>query len=389
MLPMTSADPLRPELAIAASAASTYLGQLPDRFVTPPASALAAIDLLDTPLPEQPSGPAEVVELLDDGGRPGDGGVGRRALLRLRHRRLAAGRARRGLAGRRLGPERGLEVMSPAAAAASSEIAAGWLLDVLGLPAGSGVGFVTGATAGNFTGARRRPPRAARPPGLGRRARRACSARRRSRSWSARRCTSACSRRWRSSASDATAWSACRSTARAACAPTGCRRSTTARIVCVQAGNVNTGRLRPAGASLRRRPRRRRVGPRRRRLRPVAGRRAGAGAPRRRRRRGRLVGDRRAQVAQRALRQRLRHRAATPAAGGAMAAAGAAYLPSERAPASRTTTCRRCRGGRAASRSGRRCAPSAAPGVADLVERTLPPRATASPRACAPPATRC
>lgn len=37
------------------------------------------------------------------------------------------------------------------AAAAVEEVAAGWVLDLLGLPAGSGVGFATGATMANFT----------------------------------------------------------------------------------------------------------------------------------------------------------------------------------------------------------------------------------------------
>jgi len=41
-------------------------------------------------------------------------------------------------------------VMSPAAAVAE-EIAAGWLLDLLGLPAGSAVGFVTGGQMANFS----------------------------------------------------------------------------------------------------------------------------------------------------------------------------------------------------------------------------------------------
>jgi glutamate/tyrosine decarboxylase-like PLP-dependent enzyme len=37
------------------------------------------------------------------------------------------------------------------AAAVVEEVAAGWVLDLLGLPAGSGVGFTTGATMANFT----------------------------------------------------------------------------------------------------------------------------------------------------------------------------------------------------------------------------------------------
>jgi glutamate/tyrosine decarboxylase-like PLP-dependent enzyme len=41
-------------------------------------------------------------------------------------------------------------VLSPAAAVVE-EVAAGWLVDLLGLPAGTSVGFVTGATMANFT----------------------------------------------------------------------------------------------------------------------------------------------------------------------------------------------------------------------------------------------
>jgi glutamate/tyrosine decarboxylase-like PLP-dependent enzyme len=44
----------------------------------------------------------------------------------------------------------GLHVSSPAVAVAE-EVAAGWVLDILGLPDGSGVGFATGAQMANFT----------------------------------------------------------------------------------------------------------------------------------------------------------------------------------------------------------------------------------------------
>ena len=44
----------------------------------------------------------------------------------------------------------GLYVLSPAAAVAE-EVAAAWLVELLGLPAGTSVGFVTGATMANFT----------------------------------------------------------------------------------------------------------------------------------------------------------------------------------------------------------------------------------------------
>ena len=79
-----------------------------------------------------------------------------RSLLRLGDRRDAAGRVGRRLAGeRRAGsatPDQntGLRYASPATAAVE-EIAAGWLLELFGLPAGADVGFVTGATMANFT----------------------------------------------------------------------------------------------------------------------------------------------------------------------------------------------------------------------------------------------
>jgi glutamate/tyrosine decarboxylase-like PLP-dependent enzyme len=45
----------------------------------------------------------------------------------------------------------GLRYATPAAAAIE-EVAGGWLVDLLGLPSGASVGFVTGATMANFTG---------------------------------------------------------------------------------------------------------------------------------------------------------------------------------------------------------------------------------------------
>jgi hypothetical protein len=44
----------------------------------------------------------------------------------------------------------GLYAISPAAAVAE-EVAGGWLVELLGLPVGTSVGFVTGATMANFT----------------------------------------------------------------------------------------------------------------------------------------------------------------------------------------------------------------------------------------------
>ena len=80
-------------------------------------------------------------------------------------------------------------------------------------------------------------------------------------------------------------------------------------IVCTQAGNVNTGAFDPVGAVCDAVRTRRCLGPRGRSVRPVGESVAPARRARRRRRARRFVGDRRPQVAQRALRQRSRHRA--------------------------------------------------------------------------------
>ena len=78
-------------------------------------------------------------------------------VLRLRHRRRAARRARGRLARVGVGPERrSLRPPSPAAAVVE-EVAAEWLRELLGLPDGVSCGFVTGC-AGRATRPRSRPP---------------------------------------------------------------------------------------------------------------------------------------------------------------------------------------------------------------------------------------
>ena len=75
----------------------------------------------------------------------------RSALLRLRHRRRAAGDGRRGMARRGLGSARQpLRACRPPAAVVE-EVAAAWLIDLLGLPPACSVGFVTGCHMANFT----------------------------------------------------------------------------------------------------------------------------------------------------------------------------------------------------------------------------------------------
>ena len=118
-------------------------------------------------LPDGPTDPAEVVDLLAAARRAGADGDAVRPVLRLGDRRHAAGRAGRRLAGQRLGPERRHAATPPRRRPPPRRPPRGWLLDLLGLPAGADVGFVTGATMANFTGlaAGRQQRAAARPAG--------------------------------------------------------------------------------------------------------------------------------------------------------------------------------------------------------------------------------
>ena len=74
------------------------------------------------------------------------------------------------------------------AAAAAEEVAAGWVLDLLGLPPEAGVGFTTGATMANFTALAAARGALLATGGLGRRGARAVRGARGGRwCWAARR----------------------------------------------------------------------------------------------------------------------------------------------------------------------------------------------------------
>ena len=128
-----------------------YREGLASRGVAPSAGAVAGLSALDEPMPDEPLPPQDGAAAAGRGRLAGDDGDGRAALLRLRHRRLAARHAGRQLAGRRLGSELGLlqrharhraaRAGRPALAARSASICR----------AGSGGAFVTGATMANFS----------------------------------------------------------------------------------------------------------------------------------------------------------------------------------------------------------------------------------------------
>ena len=141
---------MRELLSVTAQTAARYLENLEDRSVAPSSEALAALTDLDEPLPELPMDAGCVLETLDRIGSPATTGMaGRRYFGFVIGGSLPAALAANWLAGA-WDQCPGLYAASPIGAVLE-EVSLGWLLDVLKLPAGSAGAFVTGATVANFT----------------------------------------------------------------------------------------------------------------------------------------------------------------------------------------------------------------------------------------------
>jgi glutamate/tyrosine decarboxylase-like PLP-dependent enzyme len=141
---------MRALLNLAAGTAARYLENLEDRSVAPTPQALAGLAELNEPLPELPMEAACVLETLDRIGSPATTGMaGRRYFGFVIGGSLPAALAANWLAGA-WDQCPGLYAASPIGTVLE-EVCLGWLLDALKLPAGSGGAFVTGATMASFT----------------------------------------------------------------------------------------------------------------------------------------------------------------------------------------------------------------------------------------------
>ncbi|ROQ93895.1 glutamate/tyrosine decarboxylase-like PLP-dependent enzyme [Streptomyces sp. 2132.2] len=130
--------------------ASRWLASLDGRPVPARASVEEIVGALGAELPDGPSPPSDVVDLLATGCEPGltafPGGrfygfvIGGTEPAALAADWLVSAWDQNCV----------MRAVSPAYAAAE-DIAGGWLLDLLGLPGGSAVGFTTGAMMANFT----------------------------------------------------------------------------------------------------------------------------------------------------------------------------------------------------------------------------------------------
>ena len=138
-------------LRTTAQRAARYLADLKDRGVAPTPQALANLGRLDETLPQRPTDPAAVIALLDAIGSPATvASAGGRFFGFVVGGSLPATVAASCLAAA-WDQNAGIVALSPIAARLE-EVAMRWLLDVVGLPPACGVGFVTCATQGNFSG---------------------------------------------------------------------------------------------------------------------------------------------------------------------------------------------------------------------------------------------
>ena len=130
--------------------AGRYATELDGRSVFPTNSALDSLSVFDEPVPDHPDNPASVLAMLDDFGSPATVAMsGRRYFGFVIGGSLPAALAANWLAGA-WDQNAGMAICSPISAKLE-DVAAAWLVDLLALPAETQVGFVTGASMASFT----------------------------------------------------------------------------------------------------------------------------------------------------------------------------------------------------------------------------------------------
>ena len=132
----------------ASSRAGRYLQEIDDRPVWPHTEALEGLSRFDEELPAGPSAAAETIALLDEAGSPATvASAGSRYYGFVIGGAFPVAVAASWIAAA-WDQNIALPVMSPTADRLS-EVARGWLVDVLNLPSGTEAAFVTGATEAN------------------------------------------------------------------------------------------------------------------------------------------------------------------------------------------------------------------------------------------------
>ena len=142
---------MEPLLRATAERAWRYRQTLHDRKVAPTPDAIRRLSRLDQPLPDGPTDDEAVIALLDEVGSPATvASAGGRFFGFVVGSSLPVTVAANWLAGA-WNQNAGIVVLSPIAAKLE-DVAMRWMLDLLGLPPECGAGFVTCATQANFSG---------------------------------------------------------------------------------------------------------------------------------------------------------------------------------------------------------------------------------------------
>jgi glutamate/tyrosine decarboxylase-like PLP-dependent enzyme len=137
-------------LADALRRSTAYLESLESRPVAPPPEAVAALRRLDEPLPSGPSDPKATLALLDEVVSPATMAMaGPRFFGFVIGGSLPVALAANWLAG--AWDQNAGYYSSTPGVAHLEQVALRWLVELLALPAGTAGGFVTGATVANFT----------------------------------------------------------------------------------------------------------------------------------------------------------------------------------------------------------------------------------------------
>jgi len=138
-------------LSDASTRAIRYLQDIQARPVAPAEPAIAALRAFDEPLPAGPTDPAETLRLLDEVGSPATMGMaGPRFFGFVIGGALPVTLGANWLAG--AWDQNAVLYRASPGSAHLEQVALRWLLDVLHLPAGATGAFVTGATVANLSG---------------------------------------------------------------------------------------------------------------------------------------------------------------------------------------------------------------------------------------------
>jgi glutamate/tyrosine decarboxylase-like PLP-dependent enzyme len=143
-------EQMRDLLQSTAHRAVRYLEEIQERRVGPSTDGVRALSAFIEPFPARPTRSEDVVEMLDRFGSPATMGIsGPRFFGWVIGGSLPAALAANWLAAA-WDQNAGLFISTPIATVLE-EVSLAWLVEVLALPNGSGGGFVTGATTANFT----------------------------------------------------------------------------------------------------------------------------------------------------------------------------------------------------------------------------------------------